>query len=185
MSRATLLGAALLAAVLIPTAAFAIDFGGARLVSVVPVDGGCVYGPSGPFVQAWDVEPGRTYTLTITGVTECAAGGTAPTLGVRVNSTDAGNTDLVATLVEPGTYRFDFTLPGWATCTMPIFYCTSPGQSNTGLFVRRADGQLFQAHLRASTFDPGCTNPHEVFGPSCGALPNAARSWGLLKIRYR
>lgn len=185
MSKASPLGAALLAAVLLPAAAFAIDFGGARLAGVVPVDGGCVYGPSGPGVQSWDVEPGRAYTLTITGVTECAAGGTAPTLGVRVNSSDAGNTDLVATLVEPGTYRFDFTLPAWAACTMPIFYCTTPGAPSSGLFVRRADGLPFQAHLRASSFDPGCTNPREVFGPSCGALPNAARSWGLLKIRYR
>lgn len=91
--RSTLLSAALLALSIAPGLAMA----DARLTSVVPVDGGCVSGPTGPAVQAWDVEPGETYTLTINDVLECANGGTDATLPVRVNDTAVGNTDLVAT----------------------------------------------------------------------------------------
>lgn len=173
------------AAALIAAPAIAIDLGTGRLISVTPVDGGCVSGPTGPFVQAWDVEPGKTYTLTITNVTECAAGGTAATLNVRVNSSGSGNTDVVATFVAPGTYSFSYTVPADASCTLPIFYCTTPGDASTGLFTRRSDGGAYQAHLRASTFGPGCTNPQQIIGPYCAATNSTARSWGRLKMIYR
>src|SRR6516162_9579909 len=55
-----------------------------------------------------------------------------------------GNTDLVATLVSPGTYTFSYTLSANAACTFPIFYCTTPGQGNTGIKVIRNDGGKFQ-----------------------------------------
>jgi hypothetical protein len=156
----------------------------ARLVSVTPVSGGCVSGPTGTFVQSWDVEIGETYTIRITHVTECANNGTDPTLNVRVNSTVVGNTDLVATFVAPGVYEFDFTMPLDALCTLPIFYCTTPGAGNTGLFVHRDDGVAFQAHLRASSFEPGCTNPTELIGPECGPVPVRDASWGAIKTLY-
>src|SRR5438034_433184 len=100
MPRRYLITLAALACLALPALAQA----NARLISVVPTDGGCVAGPSGPAVQAWDVEPGKTYEITISNVTECANGGTDATLNVRVNSTSSGNTDIVATLVVPGTY---------------------------------------------------------------------------------
>jgi hypothetical protein len=156
----------------------------ARLVSVTPVSGGCVSGPTGPTVQAWDVEPGETYTLTITHVLECANNGTDPTLNVRVNSTTSGNTDLVAVNVAPGVYEFDYTLPADAVCTFPIFYCTAPGDNFSGLFVIRNDGVGFQAHLRAASFDPGCTNPTEILGPDCQTVPIEESSWGTIKTLY-
>jgi hypothetical protein len=156
----------------------------ARLVSVTPVSGGCVSGPTGPFVQSWDVEVGETYTIRITHVTECANNGTDPTLNVRVNSTVVGNTDLVATLVAPGVYEFDFTMPLDALCTLPIFYCTTPGEGNSGLLVNRDDGGAFQAHLRASSFDVGCTNPVELWGPECDTVPVRESSWGAIKTLY-
>ncbi|UCH85094.1 MAG: hypothetical protein JSW50_05235, partial [Candidatus Latescibacterota bacterium] len=156
----------------------------ARLVSVTSVSGGCVSGPTGPSVQSWDVEPGETYTITIADVLECANNGTDPTLNVRVNSTATGNTDLVAVNVAPGVYAFDFTLPADALCTFPIFYCTTPGEYSTGLLVIRDDGVNFQAHLRASSFDAGCTNPIELVGPECETVPVEKSSWGAIKALY-
>jgi len=158
----------------------------ANLISVTPVDGGCVSGPTGPFVQAWDVEPGKTYTVAISNVTECANGGADATLNVRVNSSVSGNFDLIATLVAPGTYQFDFTIPAGAACTLPIFYCTTPGEYSTGIVVTRNDGGSFQAHLRAATFDVGCTNPQEIYQwPWCGPLPVDPTTWGHVKSMYR
>ena len=157
----------------------------ARLVSVVPVDGGCLAGPTGPAVQAWDVQPGRTYRLRLEGVWECTGGGTAATLDVRVNSTSSGNTDAVAVQVAAGTYEFDFTMPANCVCTFPLFYCTSPGAANTGLRVLRADGESFQAHLRASTFGPGCTDPQPLLGGDCLAVPTRVSTWGAVKGIYR
>lgn len=104
----------------------------ARLTQVTPLDGGCVAGPSGNTLQKWDVEAGRTYRVRLEQVLECADGGTAATLDVRVNSSVTGNQDLVAQWVAAGVYDFDITLPANASCTLPVFYCTTPGRANTG-----------------------------------------------------
>jgi hypothetical protein len=104
---------------------------------------------------------------------------------VRVNSSSSGNTDLVATLVVPGTYKFSYTLPFNAVCTLPIFYCTTPGHNNTGIRVNRNDGANFQAHLRAAAFGPGCTNPQPILGSDCGLVPTRPSTWGKLKTIYR
>jgi len=180
MARRRLIVLAALAALTIPALAQA----NARLISVVPTNGGCVSGPTGSSVQFWDVEPGRTYELTISNVTECGNGGTAPTINVRVNGS-TGNTDRVATLVVPGTYKFSYTLPANGVCTFPIFYCTTPGQNNTGIRVNRNDGANFQAHLRAAAFGPGCTNPQPILGGDCGLTPTVPGTWGRLKGIYR
>ena len=180
MTRRHLILLAALAALTLPSLALA----NARLISVVPTDGGCVSGPTGSSVQFWDVEPGRTYELTISNVTECANGGTGPTINVRVNSS-TGNTDLVATLVVPGTYKFTYTLPANGVCTFPIFYCTTPGQNNSGIRVNRNDGANFQAHLRAAAFAPGCTSPQPILGGDCGLVPTRSSTWGKLKSIYR
>ena len=155
----------------------------ARLVNVVALNGGCVSGPTGNSTQFWDVQPGKTYQLTIEGVTECGNAGTAPTINVRLNSSGSGNTDLVATKVSTGTYTFSFTVPIDATCTFVIFYCTTPGQANSGLMVLRNDGGKFQAHLRASSFGPGCSAPTPITG--CTTVPVRSTTWGLLKVHYR
>jgi len=157
----------------------------ARLINVTALDGGCVAGPTGNGVQHWDVQPGKTYELTISQVTECAHDGTDATLDVRVKSSSVGNTDLVATYVSPGTYKFSFTLPAGSACTFPIQYCTTPGQMNTGTFVQRNDGEKFQAHLRAATFGPGCSNPTEINGGDCSTVPTRSSTWGKVKQFYR
>lgn len=163
----------------------AVSHANARLTSVVALDGGCVSGPTGSSVQFWDVQPGKTYELTITNVAECGNGGTASTINVRINSSGSGNTDLVATNIGPGTYTFTFTMPVNATCTFPIFYCTTPGQGNSGLKVNRNDGGDFQAHLRASTFGPGCTAPTPITGPGCEDTPVRSSTWAKVKSYYR
>jgi hypothetical protein len=157
----------------------------ARLISVVPMDGACVSGPTGPGVQRWDVESGKTYEITISHVVECAHGGTDATLGVRVMSTSADNTDLVATLVVPGTYKFSLTLLANSVCTMPIRYCTTPGDMSSGLKVNRSDGEPFQAHLRVSTFEPGCANPVGRSGDNCQSTPTRSSNWAMVKQYYR
>jgi hypothetical protein len=174
-----------LAFLILPALALAVPLGSARLIGVTPVDGGCVSGPTGPGVQSWDTEPGKTYTITISNVTECANGGTDATLNLRVNSSGSGNTDVVATWVAPGTYAFDYTLPVGASCTLAIFYCTTPGDGSSGYFVRRDDGGSYEAHLRAATFGAGCTIPQEIIGPWCMPTPVHPSSWGRLKTIYR
>lgn len=177
---------AAIAVLALPALAFAVDLGNARLTSVTPVDGGCVVGPTGGSVEKWDVEPGKTYTLTITNVTDCGNGGTDTTINVRVKSSSKGNTEIVATKVVDGTYQFTYTLPATASCTLPILYCTVFGQPDgPGMFVRRSDGGNYQAHLRAATFGPGCTNPQEIIGPGCDVTPARPFSWGRVKQLYR
>jgi hypothetical protein len=173
------------AALLVPSLSMATVLGTGRLTNVVPLDGGCVAGPSGGTVQFWNVEPGKTYQLTLSSVTDCANGGTDALLNVRVNNTDGGNTEAVATFVAVGVYTFNYTLPATATCTLPIFYCTTPGDGSSGMFTRRDDGGAYQAHLQAATFDAGCTNPQEIVGADCGAVPSKHSTWGRLKMIYR
>lgn len=178
MMRTCLIVMAIL--LLLPAAAQA----NARLVSVTSLSGGCVSGPTGPAVQSWDVEPGETYLLQITDAWECTDGGNAATLNVRINSTNVGNTDLVASRVGAGVYEFEYTMPEEGSCTFPIFYCTTPGEADSGLFVVRDDGVEFQSHLRASTFEAGCTNPTEILYGDCAPIPGEASSWGTLKGRF-
>ena len=104
---------------------------------------------------------------------------------MRVKSSYTGNTDIVATLVVPGRYKFTYTLPANAVCTMPIFYCTTPRQNNSGIRVNRNDGADFQAHVRASTFSPGCTNPLPILGGDCAIVPARPSTWGAVKAFYR
>lgn len=185
---------ALCALLILPAALFALPKGTGRLIAVTPVDGGCVSGPTGATVEAWDIQPGFTYTLTISNVTECAGGGTDPTLDVRINSSIPGYeyNDLLATYVSPGVYRFNFTLPASAWCTLPILYCTTPGEwLTTGLFVIRHDGAVnsqgvpYAVHLRASTFGAGCAAPTAILGPECGGLGTEESNWGAVKGIYR
>lgn len=193
MKPVRILVATMCALLIAPAITYALDKGTARLVSVTPVNGGCISGPTGGTTQAWDIEPGFTYRLRLEDVTECANNGTDPTLDIRINSSIPGHeyTDLVATNVAPGVYEFDFTLPAEAWCTLPILYCTTPGEwLTTGLFVRRDDGATnnngipFTSHLRASSWDAGCTNPQMIPGPECGALPVEKSSWGTIKAIY-
>jgi hypothetical protein len=102
-----------------------------------------------------------------------------------LNSSPPENADFVATFVAPGSYQFTVTLPLDASCTMPIFYCTTPGEANTGILVRSNVDDKFGVHLRAATFDAGCTNPVEVPGDGCLIVPVRPSTWGKVKAIYR
>ena len=156
-----------------------------RVISVVPTDGGCVQGPNGGSVQFWEVQPGKSYEITIDHITDCANDGTDATIGIRINSSSVGNTDLVATKVVDGTYKFTFAIPVGARCTMPLFYCTEPGQADTGLRLRREDGEDFQAHLRMASFLPDCSFAAALNGGDCLATPTVSRTWSQVKSIYR
>ena len=186
--------ATIISLLILPATSSALDKGTGRLVSVTPVNGGCFSGPTGGTVEAWDIAPGYTYTVRLADVTDCANGGTDATLDVRVNSSIQGHeyTDLVANYVSTGVYEFDFTLPGLSWCTLPILYCTTPGEwLDTGLFVIRHDGAgnpngvPFAAHLRVSNWSEGCTDPVMVLGPECGAVGTEESSWGAVKAIHR
>ena len=158
-----------------------------RVVSVLPaaVNGGCVVGPNGGSVQFWEVQPGKSYEITIDHVTDCANNGTDATIGIRINSSSVGNTDLVAEKVVDGTYKFTFTIPVGARCTMPLFYCTTPGDGASGLRLRRDNGDDFQAHLRMASFAPDCTVLAALNGGDCLATPTVSRTWSQVKQIYR
>lgn len=154
----------------------------ARLTAVTPLDGGCVSGPVGPNVEAWDVLPGATYRVRLEGVTDCASGGTDASLNVLLMNSALGNTPRVATYVAPGVYEFTFEMPKNACDTTPIRYCTAGGNTpNTGLVVGRHDTGTSQAHLRAATFDGNCSHPSTI-----GCVTATVKStWGGLKSSYR
>lgn len=142
-----------------------------RVSSVVPVDGGCVHQDSIPVnsVESWDVQQGKTYDVTLTNLTDCANGGTDPTIQILVKSSSTGNMCLTATRLSTGTYRFQVTMPSNACHTYPIQYCTENCSASTdGSFLaRRSDGGNKASHLRASTFGANCSDPQE--DNDCGA----------------
>jgi hypothetical protein len=168
-----------LALSLVPTLA-----GAARLISVVPATGGRVLGPTGSGVEAWDVTPGSTYTLTLDQVTDCANGGTAPTINVMVKNSALGNRDIVATRVSNGTYVFTFTMPAQGCETFPIVYClTRPGSPSSGAgLVGRHDTGAKQSHLRASAWSSADSGPVQI---RCTATPVHPMTWGSLRGIYR
>lgn len=170
--------AALLVGVSLPAIAAA----NARLVSVTPKDGGCVAAPVGPNVEAWDVQPGMTYTVRLDRVTECANAGTDPFVSVMVMSSARGNALFVARHVADGTYEFDTTIPPNACGTTPIRYGLTGTLPNTGWLVGRHDSGTAQSHLRAATFGPGCTSASPIV---CATTSTLARTWGELKSIYR
>ena len=165
---------AILAAAVLSTSAHA----AARLVSVTPVDGGCVAGPTGPTVEAWDVQVLKTYTVTFDDVTECSGAN----IDVIVQNWYGTFVDLVATMVSPGVYSFRYTVPENACETSPIKYCVTPGEPSTGHTLGRHDTGLYQGHLRASIWSTGCTNPAVI---TCPAVPSLSRTWGMIKTLYR
>src|SRR4029453_6423484 len=73
---------------------------------------------NGGGIQFWDIQAGGTYTVTLSGVTDCASQGNENTIGVIVRNSTGGNIGqapniLTATLVDanvPGVYSFTVTL---------------------------------------------------------------------------
>ena len=170
--------AAVLFTLLLPGTAHA----NARLVSVVPRDGGCVASPSGHRVETWAVQPGKVYTLRFDRVHECGDDGTAPTLGVLLLGSGLQELPLTATQLSRGVYEFDYLVPANACMDLHLRYGVIHGWSDSGYEAGRHDDGSERAYLRACTFDDGCTNPSPI---ACNMTPTLTSSWGQLKSIYR
>jgi hypothetical protein len=142
---------------------------GTGVVTVVGNNGSCV-APSppnggGPF--NWEVVQGGSYTITITGVTECDG----DTITVFVQNSQTGNRCFNATRTATGTYTGEYTMPNPACFTSPLSYKCGADQTcdNSNTFDARGPGDACTVHLRASIFGAGCTNPVE--DTDCGGGP--------------
>ena len=125
------------------TTAYADNLGNGYISNVAPVNGECVQSTIDGNTQKWDVQAGGTYDVTLSGVTDCANFGGDDTIGVIVQNSVGGNTCLTANQVDTGVYTFRITLSGQCE-TMPILYCTSNCDTNTGMAARDAlVGEIF------------------------------------------
>jgi hypothetical protein len=135
---------------------------GAGFVSSVTSNGSCVGSTTnGGGIQFWEIQAGGTYTVTLSGVTDCASQGNESTIGVVVHNSEGGNIYKVANFQDVGVYTFTITLAGQCK-TMPIEYCTHDSnglpanQPGSGMFARQADASAHEGHLRTATFDENC-----------------------------
>lgn len=103
----------------------------------------------------WEVAQGGSYTMTITGVTEC----TGDAITVFVQSSNTGNFCFNALAIADGVYQGDFTVPDPACFTMPISYKCGGDQpcDNSATFNANGPSNNHKVHLRASIFDGSCT----------------------------
>ncbi len=129
-------------------------------------------------VESWDIEHDKTYTVTLTGITECAPDGNSE-IGVIVRNSNTGNQCLQAgncSSCGVGCYTCTFTVKlddaplvvsgdAGACFTYPVSYCTSNCNTSTGTFAQRSDGLptrsggCQQSHLRASDFSDTSSPP--------------------------
>jgi hypothetical protein len=149
---------------------------GSAYVSDVTSGSNCFYSDTnGGGIQAWDIQAGGTYTVTLTGVTDCANLGNDPSIGVVVhNSNELGVSNNIYVLANQvtvggvgvvGVYTFTITL-GSQCLTMPIEYCTHGGTPDapgnypgSGMFAQDNIGGApggHQGHLRTTIFDSNC-----------------------------
>lgn len=147
----------------------AANVGEGRVISVVGVNGSCVSGPDGNSVESWEVAQGGTYEVTLSNVTDAGNGGTDPTIEVIVKSSNTGNQCLTAVNQGTGVYTFTITMPSNACQTFPITYGSTGCNESTAKFARRSNGEAFQSHLRAATFDGSCN--FIAVDNDCGGQP--------------
>jgi hypothetical protein len=152
---------------------------GSAYISNVTSPSNCVYSDTnGGGIQFWDIQAGGTYTVTLSGVTDCANQGNDSSIDVIVHNTAGGNINATANQVDSqqGVYAFTITLSGQCL-TMPIEYCTlashptkdnpdpGPGfQEGTGQFAQDNVGGApggHQGHLRTTIFDTNCVKQED------------------------
>jgi hypothetical protein len=140
-------------------------------VSSVTSSTNCVYSDTnGGGIQAWDIQAGGTYTVTLSGVDDAANQGMDPTMQVIVHNSAGGNICVQATSTVEGVYTFQITLTTQCL-TMPIEYGTlscnphSPqcvpvaGCQGFGVFAQDNVGGIaggHEGHLRTTIFDSNC-----------------------------
>jgi hypothetical protein len=125
---------------------------GTGYVSSVTSTSNCVYSDTnGGGIQFWDIQAGGTYTVTLSGVTDCASQGNESTIGVLVHNSAGGNIYAVAMYQDVGVYQFTITLTSQCL-TMPIEYCTHDSnglpanQPGSGLFAQDNVGGVAGGH---------------------------------------
>ena len=132
-------------------------FAGTGVVTVTANGGSCLgytphNGGSGP--DTWEVAEGGSYTMIISGVTECS--GTDITIFIQ--SSNTGNFCFTASGGN-GTYVGNFTMPNQACFTMPVSYKCGANQpcNNANTFNSTGPDGATSVHLRANTFSGGCS----------------------------
>jgi hypothetical protein len=138
--------------------------GTGRVVSVTPLDGGCIsqeLPPSG--TEDWNIEQVFRYRVRLENVTECSG----DTIHVHLFNPFRSEDDpddcyhpqcLEATRVGDGAYEFTVQFPAPPRQGKRYFirYCTSADCSAGGLLARRSDGGNAPSELRLSRFSQDC-----------------------------
>jgi hypothetical protein len=138
--------------------------GTGRVVSVTPLDGGCIsqdLPPSG--TENWNIEQVFLYRVRLENVTECSG----DTIHVHLFNPFRSEDDpddcyhpqcLEATRVGDGAYEFTVQFPAPPRQGKRYFirYCTSADCSAGGLLARRSDGGNAPSELRLSRFSQDC-----------------------------
>jgi hypothetical protein len=151
----------------------------AQVTSVTPTDGGCVFQDSLPAnaTEQWDVEAGKTYTVTLTNVTDAANGGTDPTMQVIVRA-PTRQPCLTATKQSTGVYTFSITLPDNACNTMPIQYGTSDCSAARAWRRAAATAPTRRPTSVRRRSVPGCSKPSPGYGLRQRAEPTPTGDGG-------
>ena len=138
--------------------------GTGRVVSVTPLDGGCLVQdlpPSG--AELWNIEQVFAYRVRLEGVTECSG----DTIHVHLFNPFRDPNDpedcyrpqcLPATRVGDGAYEFTVQFPAPPRQGKRYFirYCTNEDCSAGGVLARRSDGGNAPSELRLSRFNENC-----------------------------
>ena len=128
---------------------------GTGVVTVTADNGSCIaFTPaSGSGPDNWEVVEGGTYTMTITGVTECSES----EITVFVQNTTTGNWCFNATGAD-GTYTGSFTFPSPTCFTSPISYKCGADQpcDNDKTYAANGPSNTGAVHFRSALFDGDC-----------------------------
>jgi hypothetical protein len=150
--------------------------GTGRVVSVTPLDGGCIsqdLPPSG--TEEWRIQQNHRYLIRLEGVTECSG----DTIHVHLFNPFRDENDpedcyrpkcLPATRVGDGAYQFTVTFDQIEAKSYFIRYCTNADCSSGGVLARRSDGGNAPSTLVLTHFFPGCiprAGHDKICLPSC------------------
>jgi hypothetical protein len=162
---------------------------GSGFISSVTSNGSCVQSTTNNGgIQFWDIQAGGTYTVTLSGVTDCASQGNESTIGVVVHNSGGGNIYVVAQYQDVGVYSFTITLTTQCL-TMPIEYCTHNSQGlpanqpGTGFFAQDNVNGVpggHEGHLRTATFDGSCN----VTGQDTTCAPTPPPTASITACKY-
>ncbi len=178
--------ATLVAAVLVPAAAFALMPGSGKIESIVPnaapvlnSHAGCFAGPiTVGSIDNWYLEQGHTYSITLSDVFDCANNGTDATIIVEIRSASSGSVFMLANWVAPGKYAFQFTMPSNACGPFQVIYCVGCVLSTDGM---TANGSGREADLFPAQFFNNCS----FYSPVYCSTPAPKSTWGTVKSLYR